>query len=207
MPTAAAKLDLRKQHPEGYAATRAPALVDVGPGKYLAVAGKGKPGGPEFQQAVASLYSTAYTLKFQGKAAGRDFKVAPLEGIWEVNDEMGPEAFGRLPWRLLLRVPDRVAKADLRRASEALAAKGKAPPCPVTLERLDEGPCVQALHVGPYDKERDTVAALQSFARAHGYKPRGTHHEIYLSDPGRTPPGRLRTILRHPVKGGAGAAS
>lgn len=204
MAAAPAKLDLVQQHKADYAPTRKPVLLDIAPGTYLCVRGKGGPGGAAFQQAVGSLYSLAYTLKFQAKAAGRDFKVAPLEAIW---DRLGavPGDLDAAAWRLLVRVPDGTTKADLDRAAAQLAEKGRPPAARVALQRLAEGPCVQMLHVGPYGDEPATVERMHAYAKAQGRSPKGPHHEIYLSDPRRVPPARLRTLLRQPVRGGAAA--
>jgi hypothetical protein len=133
------------------------------------------------------------------KAQGRDFKVAPLEGLWE--GAYGPGADQETwSWKLLLRVPRFVQQPDLRRAREALLAKGKGEGVEaVRLEDLEEGRCIQVLHRGPYADEPATVDKMKDFARSHGLSPRGRHHEIYLSDPSRTAPARLKTVLRQPV--------
>jgi len=173
------KLDLYRQHKDEYAAKKTPALVKVGPAKYLTIAGRGAPGGDAFQAAVGGLYSMAFTIKMTRKLSGKgDYKVCHLEGLW---------------WA--------PGKADLAKARAALAAKGKPPEFKaVKLERIAEGLCVQALHVGPFADEPATVAKMDELAAAEGLKPHGRHHEIYLSDPRRVPPERLRTILRHPVR-------
>jgi hypothetical protein len=197
------KLDLYKEHKEEYKATRTPAIVRVGPAKYIEVDGQGKPGGPEFEQAVGFLYATAYTLKFNSKAAGRDFKVASLEGFWEVEDDAGPVdpvKIAKLPWTLAIRVPDFISKTELGAAARQLLDKGKADiRGRVALRTLREGTCVQALHVGPYADEPATFQAMRAVALQEGFKPQG-HHEIYLSDPRRVAPARLRTILRQSLK-------
>lgn len=197
------KIDLYRDHKEEYAASEQPAIVQVGPALYLTVVGKGSPGGPEFQSAMGSLFGAAYTLKFLHKARGRDFKVSGPEGLWGAPPRSGPfrmEDLAKLPWRLILRVPEFVTNADLRATLQQLAKKGKAGGDRVTLERLREGTCVQMLHVGPYSTEPRTVKALGIFARGEGFSLVGPHHEIYLSDPRRVAPSRLRTVLRYPVR-------
>ena len=195
--SADAKTDLFKEHKSEYAAKATPQIVDVGRGRYIAVDGQGAPGGDEFQGAVAALYPMAYTMKFACKAEGRDFVVCKLEGQWW--NTSGPRA--QWKWRMMIRVPDFVDEATLRAARDAAQAKGTDVDVgSVKLIELEEGPCVQALHVGPYDREQATLDAMAELARAEGRKPHGRHHEIYLSDPRRVEPAKLKTILRQPVK-------
>jgi hypothetical protein len=198
------KIDLYKLHKDEYVAAPRPTLVDVEPATYLAIEGQGAPGGERFQAAVGALYAAAFTIKMTRKfEGGRDYAVAKLEGQWWAD---GGRAFEQTPpeqwrWRLMIRTPDFVKKAELARAVKTIVGKGKAPLVPeVALESLSEGRCVQMLHVGPYDQERTTIEAMLAFAAAQGYAPQGRHHEIYLSDPRRVPPARLRTILRQPLR-------
>ncbi len=197
----ARKFDVYKAHRDEYVAPKAPTLVRVGAGRYLTIAGKGDPNGAEFRRKVGALYGSAYTIKFARKKTGRDFKVGLLEGLWWATGGgrmalTSPKRTWR--WKLLMRVPDFVTPKDLRRALTELRAKNR-PVAPVRLEPLREGRSVQVLHVGPYGDEPKTLARMDEFARAHGLRFRGRHHEIYLSDPRRVPASRVRTILRHPV--------
>jgi len=200
----AEKLDLHRKHKAEYVAPKSPALVEVKPAKYLAIDGKGAPGGEDFQAKIAALYSMAFTIKMARKFAGRDYKVCGLESLyWAGRKGQDPAAtpLDQWRWKLLIRVPGFIDETDLAKAAEALAAKGKPPAFKqVRIETLEEGPCVQVLHVGPYSDEGKTVARMMEFARAEGLTPRGRHHEIYLSDPRRVPPERLRTLLRQPVR-------
>jgi len=201
----AQKLDLYKEHREDYVASRkAPALVEVSAGSYLTISGRGEPGGDVFVARVGALYSVAFTIKMTRKFAGAgDYKVCHLEGLW-----WGPGKgdFFDLPrdqwrWKLLIRVPDFITPAEIEQARQALAAKGKPPECnEVKLESIAEGLCVQMLHVGPYSTEPQTIRVMWEFAKEDGLSFHGRHHEIYLSDPRRVPPERLRTILRNPVR-------
>jgi len=199
----AAKLDLCQVHKDQYAAARAPVLLDLPPVPYLAIDGAGEPGGQQFTARIGGLYGAAYTLKFQSKLAGRDYKVCPLEALWWGPGEGG--SFADLPpsqwqWKLLIRVPDFVGPADLRKAQEALRGKGKPPEFEdVRLETIEEGRCVQMLHDGPYAEEPRTMERMRQLAAAQDLAFRGRHHEIYLSDPRRVAPEKLRTILRMPV--------
>ena len=198
------KLDLYKQHKADYAAPRKPVPVDIPAATYLAVAGQGEPGGEPFNEKVGALYAVAFTTKMRFKFAGRDYAVCKLEGQWWVDGKA--EDWLTFPrsewhWKLLIRVPEFVKAKDLKQTADDLLAKGKgAAVGEVTRETLREGKCVQVLHVGPYDKETETIARMKEFAEAQGLAFHGLHHEIYLSDPRRVVPAKLRTILRHPVR-------
>ena len=197
------KLDLYKEHPEEYLAPKEPTLVKVGPAVYLVVEGKGLPGGPQFQSAIGAVFGAAYTLKFFHKAQGHDYKVAALEALWGDRATKGNfqmQDLAKTPWRLVLRVPEFVTKGDLRAALSRRTSKGKLGSPDVTLQRIREGTCVQVLHVGPYAEEGETIDVMLRWAHSRGYSVVGPHHEIYLSDPRRVAPPRLKTILRLGVK-------
>jgi len=198
------KLDLYKRHKADYAAPKKPVILDVAPARYLSIAGAGSPDDRAFHDAMEGLYGMAYTLKFASKHNGRDFVVCKLEGLWSGWNTGKPPAQqdkSDWKWRLLIRVPDFITEAARAAAVETLIAKGKNPACrEVELVTLDEGRCVQMLHVGPYDREMDTIDAMHAHAASEGLRPHGKHHEIYLSDPRRVAPQKLRTILRHPVR-------
>jgi len=200
----AEKLDLFKEHRSEYVAKKTPTLVKVAPARYLALDGHGEPGGEAFQADIAALYGLAFTMKMASKFAGRDYRVCPLEGIWWADPKYRDPA--RVPmdqwrWKLLIRVPSFIRASHLAQAKQALRAKSKPPEFEAAgIERIAEGPCVQMLHVGPYSAEEATVAKMAEFARSQGLRFAGRHHEVYLSDPRRVPPERLRTILRQPVR-------
>jgi hypothetical protein len=200
-PKPAKKVDLVREFRAAYTATREPALLVLEPATYLAVSGKGEPGGVEFQARVGALYGVTFTIKFARKAAGRDFRVAPLEGLyWGKGSEFKVEKPADWNWKLMVRVPGFVTRGDLTHAVQELREKGKDPAVAlVKLERLREGECVQALHIGSYASEPETVARMQAFAAARGYALAGRHHEVYLSDPRRVPAPKIRTILRYPI--------
>lgn len=199
------KLDLKKARKALFTAVRDRfEPVEVPPIRYLMADGHGDPNvEPAYRRAVESLYVTAYALKFRCKAKGKDFAVAPLEGLWSAPD---PESFTarrkhEWDWTMMIMVPDHVGEEDVRAARAGAVPKlgGDAPA--VRLEILDEGLSLQALHVGSYDEEGPLLASLHhEIMPAHGYDFAGRHHEIYLSDPRRTPPARLKTILRQPVR-------
>ena len=194
------KLDFRQAFPDYYGADAQPRLARFGVVPYLAIEGRGVPGGPAFQEAVGALYAVAYALKFAAKADGADFTVPALEAQWWTHDGRGRERPKEAwTWRLLVRVPATVRAAGVAAAAKAAAAKGPAAAQRVGLVRLDEGDCVQALHVGPYDREGATLRRLERHAEGIGLRHVGPHHEIYLNDPRRVAPSKVKTILRWPV--------
>ena len=196
MPSKIEKIDFTQTHKSEYVQPKQPALVKVGPARHLAIEGQGKPGGELFQAQIGALYGAAYTIKMTKKFAGEgDFKVCALEGLyWDWDQAV-------MHWKLLVRVPAFVLRKDLKAAVEKLREKGKGAQTEnLRLEKLNEGRSVQVLHVGPYDDECESIAKMKAFAEAQGLECHGLHHEIYLSDPRRVPPERLRTILRQPVK-------
>ena len=202
----AQKLDLYKEHKAEYVTPKTPVVVEVGPGMYLTIEGEGPPATEAFQAKLGALYSVAFTLKMTRKFAGKgDYKVCNLEGLWWVAGKKGT-GFAAAPpgkwrWKLMIRVPDFITEEDLEDAKQALLAKKKPPQfTEVELESFEEGPCVQVLHLGPFADEGKTIRAMHAFAKAEGLTLHGLHHEIYLSDPRRVAPERLRTILRHPVR-------
>ncbi len=198
MPTIQ-KTDPYKDNKQEYAATPKPALVEIGPAVYLRISGKGTPGGAEFSDAVGALYGIAFTIKMTRKFAGKqDYAVCKLEGLWPDFDCNTPK--DQWQWQLMIRTPKFVTKRDLEQAVQTLLKRGKGKEADrVELVSMREGKCVQALHVGPYDQEAQTVRTMQAFAEKHGLRLMGPHHEIYLSDPRRVEPAKIKTILRIPV--------
>ena len=196
------KLDLYRRYKGEYVTPKNPALVRVGPARYLSVRGRGDPNGPGFGAAVGALYGVAFTIKMAKKAARKDYVVAKLEGLWwggrrgKLMIESPPSTWR---WKVMIRVPTFVTASDVARAKRELLRRGKSGGT-VRLESLREGRVVQLLHVGPYDREHESLGRMEKFARAHGVRLAGRHHEIYLADPRRVAPARLRTILRRPVR-------
>lgn len=199
------KIDLYKLHKDQYVAPKSPVLLTAEEATYLSVDGQGAPGGPEFTDKIGALYGVAYTVKMTRKSSGeQDYVICKLEGLWWADgpnpslDAAPPEQWR---WKVMIRTPDCVEPAELERAAATLIAKGKAPQADtVRLETLGEGLCVQMLHVGPYENEPRAVEQMEVFASDQGLVFHGKHHEIYLSDPRRVAPDRLKTILRHPVR-------
>ncbi len=187
-------------------------VLEVPPLTYLMVDGAGDPNtAPAFFDAVAALYPLAYTLKFASRAElGVDQVVMPLEGLWHAPD-MASFTTRRDKstwlWTLMIMVGDHVTPALFDRAVETVAAKsakkGEELPALAAVRRevLDEGLCVQTLHIGPFDDEGPVLEELhERFVPENGLQMRGRHHEIYLSDRRRTAPEKLCTILRQPVE-------
>lgn len=179
-------------------------VVDVPELTYLAADGSGDPNtSPAYAAAVEALYTVAYSIKALSRAAGRDFVVAPLEGLWRADDLT---AFTRRDkaawhWTMLIALPDWIT-ADTAETAQTSARKKKDLPAidAVAVRTLTEGTSVQILHVGSYDDEAPTLDRLhRTYLPEHGLVPNGDHHEIYLSDARRTAPAKLRTILRQPV--------
>jgi len=202
--------DVVKDHKPLYMpSAKHPAIVEVPELAFLMVDGRGDPtASQEFMDAMQALYSAAYTLKFSLKKTDpeRDFKVAPLEGLWWADDEAPSMEHLRSHrdewnWTLLVAVPDAVTPQEVATALEAAAKKKDLPAAPrLRLERLEEGLAAQIMHLGPYEEEEPTIERLHAWVAAQGYELRGRHHEIYLGDPRRTAPERLKTVLRHPVR-------
>lgn len=195
------KIDLSKEKKELFTAKTVPMFVETGENLYLAVDGKGNPGiSQAFQDAAGALYGVAYGLKFAMKDKGMDFKVMPLEGMWDMKIlAVSPDNW---EWTLQVMLPDTVTQAAFE-AAKAKAAEKKPNPmlANLRLERYSDGYCSQILHVGPYSAEEKTVAVQDAYIVSNGYrKTRGYHREVYLSDPMKTAPEKLKTIIRQPVE-------
>lgn len=197
----AKKLDLYARHKNEYVAGKLPALVRVGPARYLGITGRSAPGAEEFVRAVGALYNVAFTIKMARKFAGSDYTVTKLEGLWWLNGAgVVPTATTVWNWHLLLRVPTFIKQREVRNTIDELVASGKGEDVRrVQLVELDEGQCVQILHIGPYTDEKESIEKMRAFAAQAGRSFTGKHHEIYLSDPRRVKPENLKTILRYPV--------
>jgi hypothetical protein len=190
-------------------------VVDVPEQLVVAVDGRGDPGGPEFAAAVQALYAVSYPAHFLvKKRLGEAPRVMPLEALWWVEDGAALDTFTRVAtgeasvddvdrslwrWRAFIAQPAPIDEEVLAAAVDTAEQKDPAAPR-VTVERWREGRCAQLLHVGPYAAEAPSIVALHAGLAAQGYRPRGRHHEIYLGDPRRSAPEKLRTILRHPVE-------
>lgn len=201
---AGTKVDLKRELRECYAPKRTPALVEVPELAFLMVDGHGDPNvSAEYRDAVSALFAVSYAARFALKRAGvLDYGVMPLEGLWWVPDmsTFSIEDKSAWDWTAMILQPDEVTDEVLAEAKASAAARKSLPGLDLLrLERFEEGPAAQVLHIGPYSAEGPTIAALHAFIADHGYERAGKHHEIYLGDPRRTPPQRLKTIVRQPV--------
>ncbi|GAA3595370.1 GyrI-like domain-containing protein [Klugiella xanthotipulae] len=207
MPDTYPKVDLKKHYGELFSAGKKDfAVVEVPPLSYLMVDGAGDPNTePSYTAAVEALYSVSFTAKFASKKQlGRDYTVSPLEGLWWADN---PEAFtardkSSWKWTMMVLQPEWVTAALISDAIETVRAKKN--PTSLDLLRFEtyhEGTSVQILHVGSYDDEAPTLARLHNeYLPDHGLTFNGKHHEIYLGDPRKTEPARLKTLLRQPVR-------
>lgn len=199
-----AKIDLKKSLSECYTAKGSVKLVEVPPITYICYEGKGDPNtSADFQQAMAVLYGLAYTIKFLCKADGRDFTVMPLEAQWWTDN---PADYSELKkerwrWKVMIAVPDFVDEEMVSVARTQLEEK-KGLPCVdrATLERMSDGLSAQYLHVGSYSEEGTGIAIMHREVEARGYRLRGRHREIYMGNPQRTEPEKLKTIIRQPIE-------
>ena len=205
--------DFKKEYREFYLPPQKPHIVTVPPMNFVAVRGKGDPNDENgaYKQAINLLYGIAFTIKMSKKGDHRiegyfDFVVPPLEGFWWQEGVHGvdyahKEAF---EWISAIRLPDFVTKDDFTWAVEEATRKKGADFSCVEFLTVDEGLCVQCMHVGSYDDEPATVDAMHAFMEAQGYQLDITderhHHEIYLSDARRVAPEKLKTVVRHPIR-------
>ncbi len=199
------KLDLRKERRDLYNPTgKEPRVVDVPAMSFLMADGEGDPGSSEaFAQAVEALFALSYAIKFSCKRSNRpDYGVMPLEGLWWADDPGAFSAGRREEWKwtLMIRQPSFVTREMVQEQREGLRGKKELPGMgKVRLKSFTEGLCVQLLHQGPFEQEGPEVRRLHEEIARRGKRTRGKHHEIYLSDMRRLPPGKWKTILRQPM--------
>jgi hypothetical protein len=199
------KIDYKKELKELYRpSTKRPVIVDVPNMRFLMVDGKGDPNtAMEYQDAIEALYSVSYTLKFKVKTLGLlNYVVMPLEGLWwlEGSKEIDMTRKDDWSWTAMIMQPDVITKSHFESSIEEVREKRNPPALTkVRLEEYHEGLSVQIMYIGPYSEEAPTIKSLHSFAEEEGYTRRGKHHEIYLGDPRRTAPEKLKTVIRQPV--------
>lgn len=191
-------------------------IVDVPELGFVVVSGRGAPDGPDFADALQALYSVSYGAHFLlKKEQGEAPRVMPLEALWWMEDAdqmalvaavakgeatMADTDRDRWRWQAMIMQPAPIDEDTVVRAAEKARAKGLGALDDLHFERWEEGRCAQLMHVGAYSEEAPSIVRLHEGIAAAGYRPRGHHHEIYLGDPRRSAPERLRTILRHPVE-------
>lgn len=205
--------DYKKEYKEYYMPKCKPEIVDVPSMNYIAVRGKGDPNeeGGTYQQAISVLYAVAYTLKMSYKTEYKikgffEYVVPPLEGFWWQDDVdgMNYEDKSGFNWISVIRLPDFVTKHDFDWAVQTAAKKKKLDCSSAEFMTIEEGLCVQMMHMGSYDNEPETVALMDAFLMQQDYKndinTTRLHHEIYLSDPRKVAPEKRKTVIRHPIK-------
>jgi hypothetical protein len=204
MPT---KVDHESDISQLYRASATPRIVDVPEMSFLMIDGHGDPNtSPEYRDAIQALYTLSYSLKFAIKrSGGAPYKVCPLEGLWWARDWTAFAAADKSSWdwTAMIRQPAEVTADLYRQVAESVLSKKQLPALnQVRLESFTEGRAGQILHVGPYSAEAPTISVLHTFLATQGYHfdgMRQKHHEIYLGDPRRAAPEKLRTIIRQPV--------
>ena len=206
-------VDFKKQFKEFYLPPATPGIVTVPAANFLCVRGAGDPNEEDgaYAHALKLLYGVAYTIKMSPKAGHAidgyfEYVVPPLEGFWWIDGlaSMDVARKADLSWMSCIRLPDFASRDVFGWAIEQATRKKKMDFSPVEYLTLDEGVCVQCMHVGPYDAEPATTAAMDAYAVEKGYvldfSDVRHHHEIYLGDPRRTAPEKLRTVIRHPIR-------
>lgn len=205
--------DFKKEHKEYYMPKNKPSVITVPSMNYIAVRGKGDPNEPDgaYQKAVAVLYAVAYTIKMSYKGARRiegffEYVVPPLEGFWWQEGVAGVDCTDKSSfcWISVIRLPDFVTKADFEWAVAEATRKKKIDCSCAEFFTVNEGLCVQIMHMGPFDNESETVALMDKYLAENGYETDFSdtrmHHEIYLSDARRVAPAQWKTVIRHPIR-------
>ena len=205
--------DFKKEYKEFYLPRDEPNIVTVPPANYIAVRGEGDPNaeGGAYQQAIGVLYAVAYTLKMSYKTDHRidgfyDYVVPPLEGFWRQEGVRGVDCANKAAfrWVSVIRLPEFITPADFGWAVETASRKKKLDCSRAEYLTVDEGECVQIMHVGPFDAEPASVAKMDACLAENGYEndlsDTRLHHEIYLSDARKTPAEKWKTVIRHPIR-------
>ena len=201
------KLDLKKEYKDLFNADhKSPVIITAPKLNYLTLRGKGDPNtSSEYQQSIDTLFSVSYKLKFAIKKGQKaiDYGVLPLEGLWWVENmaDFDMKDKSNWLWQTMILQPDFVSQEEVDDAIEQVKKKKALPQLEqLNFEQIEEGLCVQILHIGPYEDEGPTIERLHTFMKDNGYTFNGHHHEIYLSDPRRSAPEKLKTIIRQPVR-------
>ena len=205
--------DFKKEYKEYYMPKNKPDIVKVSTMNYIAIRGSGDPNieGGDYKAAIGLLYAIAFTIKMSKKGSHRiegyfDYVVPPLEGFWWQDGINGIDYAHKenFHWISVIRLPDFVTENDFRWAVEKATKKKKQDFSKVEFMTIEEGLCVQCMHIGPYDDEPATVSTMHEFLQQQGYElditDKRLHHEIYLSDARKVAPEKLKTVIRHPVK-------
>ena len=205
--------DFKKEYKEFYMPKNKPGIVTMPSMNYIAVRGSGNPNQEdgEYKQAIGLLYGIAFTIKMSKKGDHEidgyfDYVVPPLEGFWWQDGVEGVDYAHKenFHWISVIRIPDFVSEYDFRWAVDEAAKKKKQDFSKVEFLTVEEGVCVQCMHIGPYDDEPATVEIMHNYIEKQGYvldiSDKRLHHEIYLSDARKVAPERLKTVIRHPIR-------
>lgn len=205
--------DFKKEFKEFYMPPKKPTIVKVPKMNYIAVRGSGDPNEEDgfYKRAVGDLYAVAYTLRMSYKSDYKidgffEYVVPPLEGFWWQDGIHGVDYSNKasFKWISMIRLPDFVTEKDLKWAIETAEKKKKIDCSDVEFMTIEEGLCVQIMHIGSYDDEPESVEKMCRFISENGYENDFSddrmHHEIYLSDPRKCSPEKLKTVIRHPIK-------
>lgn len=205
--------DFKKAYKEFYMPKNVPEIVTVPKASYIAVRGKGDPNeeNGSYQQAIGVLYAVAYTLKMSYKSDYKmqgffEYVVPPLEGFWWQEDVEGVDYSDKsaFHWISVLRLPDFVTQKDFHWAVETATKKKKIDCFAAEFLTIDEGLCVQIMHLGAFDEEPKSVALMDQYIKENGYmndlNEKRLHHEIYMSDARKVAPEKWKTVLRHPIR-------
>jgi hypothetical protein len=202
------KLDFKKTEKQLYApSAKQFEILEVSPLHYLMIDGAGNPNtSQDYKDAVEALYAVSYTLKFMSKKTlNTDYAVLPLEGLWW-SEDMATFVLDKKDewlWTMMIRQPDHLSSEQVSAAlAETRKKKDKDLPALKMLrfETLHEGLCIQIMHIGPYADEAPTIRRMHEYIHANGYVENGKHHEIYLSDPRKSAPEKMKTVLRQPMR-------
>ncbi|HHU18591.1 MAG TPA: transcriptional regulator [Clostridiales bacterium] len=206
--------DFKKEYKELYLPKSKPIIIDVPTMRFIMIDGKGDPNTSEFYKAsVEILYGLSYSIKMSKKSGNKpegyfDYVVPPLEGLWWFEEEyFDGNVIGKkdkFNWTMMIRQPNFVTQHVFETAKAVLSKKKPELDTSVAhLEDFTEGLCAQVMHIGSYDDEQPTVEALEEFIKSQGYRTEMSgirqHHEIYISDPRKTAPEKLKTVIRHPI--------
>lgn len=205
--------DFKKEYKEFYFPKKTPQIVEMPKANYIAVRGKGNPNeeGGVYKQAVGILYAIAYTLKMSYKTdyqidGFQSYVVPPLEGFWwqEETSSLDFSDKSNFHWISVIRLPDFIQQKDFDWAIEQVTTKKKLDCSQAELLTIEEGLCVQIMHIGSYDEEVKSIALMDAYIDENGYEndisSSRLHHEIYLSDPRKTDVEKWKTVIRHPIK-------
>lgn len=209
--------DFKKEHKEFYLPANKPGIITVPPMNYVAIRGRGNPNeeGGEYQQSISVLYAISYTLKMSYKTDHKidgffEYVVPPLEGFWWQEGVQGADYSDKdsFNWISVIRLPDFITRSDFEWAVQYAEKKKKLDCSNAEFLKVEEGLCVQIMHLGPFDAEPETVSIMEQFIRKNGYENDFTeqrmHHEIYLSDARKVAPEKWKTVIRHPIRKASG---